>query len=417
MTLTICIALFLTLYLCQLLLDLWLLRLDLGHMQRYRAEPPMPFRDFITPERYQQSIAYTTAYHRLSAIVTIIDAAIFLIFVYSGLLNWLDLELRRHIAAEIQRGVALFLVLFGLSHLMGIPCSLYETFVIEAKFGFNRQTWKLWLKDEFRGLLVSLAILVPLSFAVLYLMQSLGVWWWLYTWAVMFAFGFTLAKLYPILIAPLFNKFTALPEGELRAALEQLTHQVNFPIANIYVMDASIRTSHPNAYFTGLGKTKRLVLFDSLVHGFSPQEIAAVVAHEIGHDRHRHIWKSLAISQSVSLLFFYLLSLCLSSPYLYQIFLIEHYPATYMGMILLSILISTALAFLAPLFNWASWQFETQADRYAYDTITEKLALKTMLVKLTEKSLSNLTPHPLYARFNYSHPPVFQRLQALGLDH
>jgi STE24 endopeptidase len=288
--------------------------------------------------------------------------------------------------------------------------------VIEEKFGFNRQTFALWLKDEIRGLSISLVLIIPLSYAILYFMQLTGSWWWLYVWITLFLVGMTLSKLYPIWIAPLFNKFTPLPAGPLRNSLEELSQRASFPIENIYIIDASIRTTHPNAYFAGLGKTKRLVLFDSLVKDFSQDEIATVVAHEIGHDHHKHLWKSLAISQTVSLLFFYCLSLVLSSPYLYQTFLISHYPSNYMGLVLLSLVSSVVLAYLSPIFNWLSWKFEAQADQYAYHKVSNKEAIKTMLIKLAEKSLDNLTPHPLYARFHYSHPPMLQRLQYLGLD-
>lgn len=410
------IALFVFFYLGNGILHLWLFRLDIRHMQRHAGEIPAPFQGHITAERYAQSITYATVYHRFSAIALLVDMAVLLLFIYTGMLDSLDVALRRLVDSEIHRGVLFFVVLYAASHVIEIPFSLYATFVIEEKFGFNRQTFVLWAKDELRGILISLAILLPLGYAVLYFMHTATGLWWLYVWLTVFGVGLTLAKLYPVLIAPLFNKFTPLPEGPLRTSLQELAKRAEFPFDNIYVMDASIRTSHPNAYFAGFGNGKRLVLFDSLIKDFSAEEIAAVVAHEIGHDRHHHIWKSLLLSQSISLLFFYCLNLLLTSPALYQTFLVSHFPATYMGLALLSIVSSLVLAFLAPLFNLLSWHFESEADRYASTLISHKEAIKSMLLKLMEKSLSNLTPHPLYARFHYSHPPVLQRMQNLEID-
>jgi STE24 endopeptidase len=413
---TLLIALFLLLYIGNGMLHLWLSHLDICHMNCHRDEIPGPFRGYITPERYAQSIRYTTVYHHFSTVAMLVDMALFLVFIYTGFLDALDGELRRLCSHEIHRGSLFFFVLYMASHIVGIPFSLYATFVIEERFGFNRQTFALWLKDELRSALISLAILVPISYVVLYFMHSAGYWWWLYVWLSVFAVALTLAKLYPVLIAPLLNKFTPLPEGPLRTALQELVARATFPLANIYVMDASIRTSHPNAYFAGFGKTKRLVLFDSLAKDFTENEIAAVVAHEIGHDKHKHVWKSLLLSQTISLLFFYCLNLMLGSQYLYQVFLVSHYPATYMGLVLLSIVSSVVLTYVSPLFNLLSWRFESEADRYAATLVTDKQAIKSMLLKLMEKSLANLTPHPLYARFHYSHPPVLQRLQNLAID-
>lgn len=416
MTVTLCITIFLTLYVGNMLLDIYLSHLNMRHVLGHSQEPPKPFIGFITPERYQQSIAYTVAYHKFSLVSTVVSTTLFIVVVYTGLLDWLDRTFHLFFPQEIHRGVVFFLVLLLARQILSIPFDLYATFVIEEKFGFNRQTWRLWLKDELKGLLLSLGIMIPLSYAILYFMKHAGGLWWLYVWAIVFVVGFTLSKLYPILIAPLFNKFTPLPEGPLRNLLQNMAQRAHFPLENICVMDASVRTSHPNAYFAGFGKTKRLVLFDSLMKDFTQEEIAAVVAHEIGHDKGKHLWKQLAVSEAVSLLFFYCLSLALTSPYLYQTFLISNYGNTYMGLILLSCVVSTVFAYLSPLFNLLSWRFESAADRYSYELVEVKDAVKTLLAKLAEKSLSNLTPHPLYARFYYSHPPVLQRLQSLGLD-
>ena len=412
---TIFIAIFLTLYIVDILIDLWLTYLNVNHLTKYKDFPPSLFADHIEPERYQKSIAYTKVRQKFSVVCSLFSSIVFLLFIYTGAMNWVNLQLTELIPTEIHRGVCFFVILSFASYLIGIPFSLYSSFVIEEKFGFNRQTIGIWLKDQLKQNTISNILLVVLSYTILYFMSYAGDLWWFYVWAVVFLFGFTLSKLYPILIAPLFNKFTPIPDGELRDTLEKLSQEANFPLENIYEMDASLRTSHPNAYFSGFGKTKRLVLFDSLIKEFSKEEIASVVAHEIGHDRKKHIWKSLFLSQSISLLFFYCLYLVLQNPYLYKIFLISQ-PSTYMGLVLLGMLTSLLTSYFSPVFNLLSWKFEKEADLYSYNIIEKKEAIKTMLIKLTVKNLSNLSPHPAYARFNYSHPPVMERLKALGLS-
>ena len=408
------IAIFLALYLINFVLDFWLSHLNIKHLLQHKQAPPAPFPEYIDQERYQKSIAYSTSYHRFGLVSSTISAVVFLLFVYSGLFNRLDLLLRNHIVDDIWRGIGFFIALFFLQFFIGIPFSLYANFIIEEKFGFNRQTPGLWVKDQIKSLVLSLVLMLPLSYAVLYFVKYTGAYWWLYAWSLFFLYGLTLSMIYPVFIAPLFNKFTPLAEGELRELLENMAQRAKFPMENVNVMDASKRSTHANAYFAGLGKTKRLVLYDSLVTNFSPEQIASVVAHEIGHFRKKHIWKHLVLSQATALLFFFLLSVAIDHPYLYRTFLVDNF-SQYMGILLLGIVISLVFDFFSPLFNLVSWKFESEADRYALELTENKDAIKTMLIKLAVQNLSNLTPHPIYARFNYSHPPILTRLHNLGL--
>lgn len=417
---TTLITIFISLYLANLILDLVLSHLNRLEEKRH-TKPPVVFEPYISLEQHQKSLAYHESYYWVEMLETLLKTAIFLAFVYTGLLNMLDQWLRGFITVDIHRGMAFYLILSGGSFLFNIPFELYATFGIEQKFGFNQQTWKLWIVDQIKSLLLSLVLTVPLGYAGLAFMQYSGEYWWLYCWAMLFAYSMFITMIYPIFIAPIFNKFTPLESGELRTKLEQLAAKANFSMANVYVMDASKRSTHSNAYFAGFGKTKRLVLYDSLLKDFTPDEVANIVAHEIGHHHHHHIIKQVLLSQVTSILFLYLLSITISHPYLYQTFLITSYtPADsthylYLGLFFVMIIVSLVLSFFAPAFNWLSWRFESQADAYGLQLAENREAMKTMFVKLADKNLANLTPHPLYARFHYSHPPIWQRLQDLGL--
>ncbi len=414
MTTVTLITIFVSLYLAHFFLDAILSYINIQHQKKYQ-KPPEIFAPYIPQERYEKSLAYNQEHYRLDTISTTISSIIFLAFVYTGLLNSLDIWLRGYISSDVHRGILFFMILAGGSWVIGIPFDLYGTFVIEQKFGFNQQTWKLWMKDQVKSLLLSCIILIPLGYAVFAFMQFSGMYWWLYCWLLFFGYSLFIAQVYPIWIAPIFNKFTPLAEGELRTKIQALAQKANFPMANIYIMDATTRSKHSNAYFAGFGKTKRLVLYDTLIQDFTTDEILTIVAHEMGHYHKKHIIKHLIVSQVTTLAFLYFLSLAISHPYLYQTFLVQNYPSIYLGLLLLSFVTSIIMAFFSPLFNLQSWKYETEADHYGYDLTQNAEATKTMFIKLAEKNLSNLTPHPIYARFYYSHPPIWQRLKNLGL--
>ncbi len=410
-----CIAAFVTLYLVEFFWDLYLDRLNIKHMEKFKDEPPEVFKDVMPLERHQKSISYSKENSRFGTIHSIIYMVIFFAFVYSGGMNYLDLFFHGYIENEIYRGLAFLLGLTFLKYLMGLPFSYYGTFVIEEKFGFNKQKVAGWCRDQAVGLVLNMVILSIVAYAIFYFMKSAGDFWWLYAWAVVFLFVLLLNQLYHSLIAPLFNKFTPLEESSLRSKIEKLASKTDFPLENVLVMDATRRTEHSNAYFAGLGKSKRLVLYDTLIQKFDEEEIIAVVAHEIGHCKRKHLVKNLIFTQGIFLAFFYSVHLLMQSPYLYKTFLIEN-SSIYMGLILVSIVFGKVFSFLNPITGMLSWKFEFEADQYAFEVIEAKEAIKTLFGKLAEKNLSNLTPHPLYARFYYSHPPLLNRVEALGLN-
>jgi STE24 endopeptidase len=371
---------------------------------------PELYKEFITEERFLKSKEYSTTKFHFNNISNCITVIIFLATIYSGLLNLVDVFFTSLIHSELVRGLIFYGLVYIASTIISLPFSYYSHFVIEEKYGFNRQTVKVWLLDMVKGILLFLILVIPLLFAMLYFVDNTGAYWWFYLWLLCFVYGLFISVLYPVFIAPLFNKFTPLPEGSLRTKLEELAKQANFPMANVYIMDATKRSSHSNAYFTGFGKTKRLVLFDSMLEDFSENELACVVAHEIGHYKKHHIIKQLLLSQIFTLIMFYIVSLIIHRPELFETFRVQNI-STYMGLYLISILISLVDDYFSPLTNFFSWKYETEADAYSIKMTQDKESFKNMLVKLEEKNLSNITPHPLFARVYYSHPPTALRIQ------
>ena len=298
-----------------------------------------------------------------------------------------------------------------LSGILSLPLELYETFRLEARFGFNQTTTGTFWLDKLKGLLLALVIGVPFLYALLAFVIYTGALWWL--WAALFVIAFQLALtiIYPLLIAPLFNKFTPLAEGELKQRLEELARQCAFAVRGIFVMDGSKRSAHSNAYFTGLGRARRIVLYDTLIKQMSVPELAAVLAHEIGHYKKKHILKMLALSSVLTLCGFYVLSLLLYWKPLYAAFRLGA-PSVPMGLLVFS-LIAGHLAFWAkPFFSWLSRKYEYQADAYAAGQ-AGAAPMETALIKLFEKNLSTLLPHPLYSAYHYSHPTLAERIRAL----
>jgi len=292
------------------------------------------------------------------------------------------------------------------------PTDLYATFGLEARFGFNKTTIKLYLADKLKALLLAIAIGVPFLFVVLWLMDATGSHWWI--WAFLFISGFqlTMVIVYPTLIAPLFNKFEPLKEGEFRDRILALADQVGFRTSGIYSMDGSKRSSHSNAYFTGIGKAKRIVLFDTLMQQMTTDQGLAVLAHEMGHYKMKHIHRMLVI-QTVLLFFgLYILSLLVDYRPLFSAFGLEN-PSNHAALVLFGLLSGPVTFYLGPLMNLLSRKHEYEADRFAAVTLRNGKSMEEALINLTIKNLSNLTPHPWYSAYHYSHPTPAERIRAI----
>ncbi len=394
--------------------QVWLERLNLRHVLAHAGRVPEAFKEIVDEATYAKSVQYTVAKSRLYQLETTYDCAILLGVLYSGVLPW-GLGLFTHWLGGSAWASAAFLFAIGLAlSVPGLPLDWYEQFRLEERFGFNTTTQKLWWLDRLKGLLLAILLGYPLLVLVLKLAEWTGHWWWLWAWGALLAFQLLMALLAPVLILPLFNKFTALPEGSLRQRLLNLAERTRFRAKSIQVMDGSKRSRHSNAFFTGFGQFRKIVLFDTLIQQLTEPELEAVLAHEIGHFKKRHIPKMLAASALGSLAGFYLISLLAAQAWFYSSFGFE--PGALVAALLLFGLLSGVVTFcFSPLAHWWSRRYEYQADAFAAEVMSEARSLIGALRKLNEKNLSNLTPHPFYSGFYYSHPTLLEREQALGM--
>jgi STE24 endopeptidase len=372
---------------------------------------PAPLAGHVSEETALRSRAYTLARGRFALVVGAGGLLLVLAVLYSGLLPALDRTLAAAGLDGAHRFVAFFVALSVLLGLAGLPAALWSTFVLEARFGFNRTTPRLWLADRAKGLLVQAALGVPLLYAVHAFMRSTGDLWWIWLFLFLAAVQLFLTWLYPAVIAPLFNRFEPLPEGPLRARLVALAAEAGFANRGLFVMDASRRSGHSNAYFTGLVRP-RIVLFDTLVERMTVDEAASVLAHEIGHYRAHHVHRRVAVSLAGSLAGLFVLSRLLPWPPLYAAFGFDA-PSLHAALALLSLAGGAFVFWLAPLAAAWSRRHEHEADRYALRFARAPEALKAALLRLDGENLSNLHPHPAYVAWHYSHPPLAERLAAI----
>ncbi len=376
---------------------------------------PTSFRAKIQSEDYDKSVQYTLAKGRFQRWAEIYGRGLSLVILFSGLLPFLD-AIATHFASRSfpiahAPGIIFCLAVAALFTVAGLPADLYATFGLEARFGFNKTTLKLYVADKFKGLLLGLLIGVPFLYVVLWLMEATGRYWWL--WAFLFIGGFELLMIviYPTFIAPLFNKFEPLKEGDLRDRILQLAEQVGFQTSGVYSMDGSRRSAHSNAYFTGIGKAKRIVLFDTLIAQMTIEQGLAVLAHEMGHYKMKHIRRMLVVQTVFLFVGLFILSLLLEYRPLFSAFGLQ--PSSHAALVLLSLLAGPFTFFLGPLMNLLSRKHEYEADRFAAATLRDGRPMEEALVNLTVKNLSNLTPHPWYSFYHYSHPTPVERIEAI----
>jgi STE24 endopeptidase len=391
---------------------LWLTQRQIRHVRAHRDAVPGMFADAIPLAAHQKAADYTVAKSRLGIVDTLLDAAILLVLTLGGALQWLaDAWETVFPATSLWHGTALILTVFLLKGILGLPLSVYRIFVIEERFGFNRMTVKLFLTDLLKHLLVGAALGIPLLLVVLWLMQAAGPLWWLYVWLVLVAFSVFLQMIYPALIMPLFNKFSPLDDPALAARVERLLERCGFRSRGLYVMDGSKRSSHGNAFFTGFGVAKRIVLFDTLVSRLQPAEVEAVLAHELGHYKLHHIVKAMALSWAFSFVLLSVLGVLAGQPWFYQ-GLGMHTATLPVALLLFMLVMPEFIFFLQPLLSLFSRKNEYEADRYAarYANAAE---LVRALVKLYHDNSATLTPDPLHSAYYDSHPPAAMRIARL----
>ncbi len=394
-------------------MELWLAWLNRRHVAAHAGEVPAPFREFIAPPVYARSVQYTLARLRLGRWEQSFDLAVAGVLLFSGVLPW---ALDRFVAWQGDSAWAMAAFLVGLSLLLstlGWPLAWYEQFRLEEKFGFNTTRPATWWLDRLKGMALTVALGYPLLVLVLKIVRWTGPQWWLWAWAAVAAFQLLLMVLAPVLILPLFNKFSPLADGSLKERLLGLARRTGFRVGALQVMDGSKRSRHSNAFFTGFGRFRKIVLFDTLLAQLTESEVEAVLAHEIGHYRLRHIAKLLLGSMAGLLAGFYVLSRLAESKAFYEAF--GFLPGDIEPAFLLFALLSGSVVFwFSPLLHFWSRRFERQADAFACRAVGGPQALVSALRKLNEKNLSNLTPHPLYSGFYYSHPSLLEREAALA---
>jgi STE24 endopeptidase len=393
--------------------QIWLERLNLKHVRAHAGAVPDAFKGIVDEPTYRKSVEYTLAKGKFDQVETSYHVVILMLILFSGVLPWAFNFFARSLGTSAWV-MAVFLFVVGLAlSLPGLPLAWYDQFKLEERFGFNTSTQKIWWLDRLKGLLLGIVLEYPLLVLVLKFVDWTGSLWWLWAWAALLVFQMIMAVLAPVLILPLFNKFTALPEGSLRDRLLNLAEKTRFRARSIQVMDGSKRSRHSNAFFTGFGQFRKIVLFDTLIQQLAEPELEAVLAHEIGHFKKKHIPKMLTMSALASLVGFFCLSVLAKQEWFYRAF--GFTPGNIAPALLLFGLLSGLITFwFSPVAHWWSRRYEYQADAFAAETMDEARSLVGALRKLNEKNLSNLTPHPIYSGFYYSHPTLLEREQALA---
>ena len=404
------LVVYLGVYLLSSSLGLIIEWINARNLRRYRGEVPGPFQGIIDENELERMDCYTMDKTNLSYVETVICKAIFLFVILSGLLPWLAGILED--VYFIWAGLIFFAVPGLIGTVADLPFEYYHLFSIEEKYGFNTITRKTWFMDLLKSLLITVIIGIFLLSLLLLMIQYAGGNWWIWAWLIFFGFQILMIMIYPTVIAPIFNKFIPLENMELSERIRRLAEKEGFAIKGVFQMDAGKRSRHTNAYLSGFGKTKRIVLFDTLLEAHDDDEILAVLAHEIGHFKKNHIKKQLVILGIFSLILFYLISKMISWAPMYHAFGFSGMPS-YVGVFLVAVLWEPLGFFLSPVTMAVSRRFEREADRFAFSIMETTQPLVRALKKMAKDNLSNLRPHPLYVRFNHSHPPLLERIRAL----
>lgn len=392
---------------------LWLARRQSVHVAAHRAEVPSEFAERIKLAAHQKAADYTLARTRLAMIEAVFDTAVLLVLTLGGGLAALVRLTGDLAVGKLWQDLALMVALAVITGLLSLPFGLWQTFVIEARFGFNRTSFRLWRSDLVKGVLIGAALGLPLAAVALTLMREAGALWWLWVWVVWIAFQVLMLALYPTIIAPLFNKFSPLPAGAARERIEGLLTRCGFAGRGLYVMDGSKRSSHGNAFFTGFGRAKRIVFFDTLLERLAPDELEAVLAHELGHFRLKHVLKRMVWTALGALAFLALLASLMAAPWFYEgVGVPPALDRPGVALVLFAMVLPAFTFLLAPVAALYSRKHEFEADAFAASHASGS-ALVQALVKLYQDNAATLTPDPLHSTFYDSHPPAAIRIARL----
>ncbi|MEO8486070.1 MAG: M48 family metallopeptidase [Betaproteobacteria bacterium] len=396
-----------------LAIETWLSLRQIASVRRHRDAVPPAFAGRIGPDAHRKAADYTIAHTRIAIASSIVGTLVLLgltrgrgLAFLTGMTGIVDVP-------PLVQDLLLIAAVVLVFALVSLPFAAYRTFVIETRFGFNRTTLRTWFADLAKGVLVGGLLGLPIAALVIALMRYAGEAWWLWAWGAWMAFQLVVLALYPTLIAPIFNRFTPVPEGPARARIESLLARCGFASRGLYTMDGSKRSSHGNAYFTGFGRAKRIVLFDTLLERLAPDETEAVLAHELGHFKLRHVAKRIAWSALASLAFFALLAWLANADWFYRGLYVPPWPDRPGVVLVLFFLVLPVFTFLlAPIASWYSRRHEFEADAFAARNASAG-AMVSALVRLTEDNASTLTPDPLHSAFHDSHPPAAMRIARL----
>ena len=403
---------FLLMFVLSIGLRLWLSSRQIAHIRQHRSNVPESFADKITLEEHQKAADYTTTKTSFGRLPLFYDAILLLLWTLGGGLEWLDQSIIAMEFGTIMTGITVMLAFMLISSALDLPFSIYTTFVIEEKFGFNKTTVKTFIIDIIKGSALGLAIGVPLLFAILWLMEQMGDLWWIYTWVLLSGFSILMMWIYPTWIAPIFNKFEPLEEGDTLSRIKGLLERCGFSSDGVFVIDGSKRSSHGNAYFSGFGRNKRIVFYDTLLKMLSDDELEAVLAHELGHFKKKHIIKSIFISFATTLVGLAVLAWLMKNEWFYSSLGVST-SSTYMALLLFTMVSPVFTFVLSPIMSLFSRKNEFEADAFAAEQTDAQHLIKA-LVGLYRENASTLTPDPVYSAFYDSHPPAPVRIAHLN---
>ncbi len=386
---------------------------DVFNLKHLRSELPQEFEAVYDPERYRKSQQYLKVNTQFGWITSAFNLCLILVFWFAGGFPLLDKWVRAFELGPVLSGLIYIGVLVLLKGALSLPFSVYATFVIEERFGFNKMTWQTYVMDLLKGLILALLLGTPLLAAILVFFQYAGPYAWWFCWIGVTLYMLVVQFIAPTWIMPLFNKFIPLEEGELKSAILTYANTINFPLENVYQMDGSRRSTKSNAFFTGFGKHKRIVLFDTLIQQHTVNELVAVLAHEMGHYKKKHIRQALILGILQTGLMLFLLSHFIAYQGLFDAFYMAQ-QSVYAGILFFAMLYAPIDFFVGILMQILSRKNENAADKFAAETTGDPGSMVAALKKLSVDNLSNLTPHPFYVFLNYSHPPVLQRIQFLS---
>jgi STE24 endopeptidase len=389
----------------------WLARRHAAHVAKHRASVPEAFKGSVSLEAHQKAADYTLEKNRLGYIDSIIGVVLLLALTLGGGINWAFEFWASAVQSPMLAGLAAVATVVLFMTVVELPSSIYQTFVIEEKYGFNKSTPQQFIQDHLLQLVLVVVIGLPLLALILWVMDSIGSLWWLWAWGILISFSLLMSWLYPTLIAPLFNKFTPMEEGSLKERIQGLLARCGFSSNGIFIMDGSKRSGHGNAYFTGLGNNKRIVFFDTLINSLEDEELEAILAHELGHFKCKHTIKLLVANAVMTLISFAVLGWLIDQQWFYNGLGVEQ-PSHAAALLLFALVSSSFTFFIEPIVAYFQRKFEFEADNFASSNAkAEKLI--SALVKLFEENASTLTPDPLYSAFHYSHPPAAIRIANL----